>query len=151
MAAPRKTNSPRSLLRPRSVLRVCKGWYWPERIQMEVTRSSRFSHLKATNGNQPAGHGRPAFVYIHVSCKGWGLSVHTDKAEPCRCLGPRGTAAGGCLKMLALTIGEWFVWALAGARRLWRLRMVHVLAAEYGPPKETCGKTSDERSRTPKQ
>ena len=65
---------------------------------MEVTRSSRFFHLKATNSNQPAGHGRLAFVYIHVSCKGWGLSVHTDKAEPCRCLGPRGTAAGGCLK-----------------------------------------------------
>ena len=25
--------------------------------------------------------------------------------------------------------GEWFVWALAGARRLWLLGMVHVLTA----------------------
>ena len=107
---------------------------------MEVTRTSRFSHLKATNGYQPAGLGRPTFVYIHVSCKGWGLSVHTDKAEPCRCL--------RLLEKCWLSLyGEWFVWALAGARRLWLLRMVHVLAAEYGPPKETCGKTSDERSR----
>ena len=57
------------------------------------------------------------FVYIHVSCKGWGLSVHTDKAEPCRC--PR--LSKKCWLSLS---GEWFVWALAGARRLWLLRMV---------------------------
>ena len=107
---------------------------------MEVARSSRFSHLKATNGYQPADMAGLLLFYIHVSCKGWGLSVHTDKAEPCRCL----RLFAECWLSLS---GEWFVWALAGARRLWLLRMVHVLAAEYGPPKETCGKTSDGRSR----
>ena len=64
--------------------------------------------------------------------------MHTDKAEPCRCL----RLSKKCWLSL---YGEWFVWALAGTRRLWLLRMVHVLAAEYRLPfseKNACGKTS---------